>query len=404
MKHIILSIVLLLLGQYAEASWFRRVPTNEYMVISFSSPASVFGNNNTYLLGAFVERGDSLYCVGGANIIENPTSTIGFRIYGKEDDVEGAIEGEKIILLGANISSELPTCEILLNPILNGEEQVITYKTNDLKEFDTWSEYRINLNYSKSIVCGMQEEVLSPKHQVPEYYISNYTLSSEGLLLDKFEGSLEINTNSYSGEYTIYSEVKTSLYTGEIGNRPVVKEYCIEDDSFIVLLVDTQAFSLDNYVKSIHSESCDELNQGSIELDLIDFPYQNSSFEIEHNFEVTTYDIASKLSFSHGSYLIKNLIDKYECAHPVDYTFNILIDGDCEEEYILIPNTYDTPTEINFDQEGEIKIVNKHGIIVKVLEAPVVWRGDGETGDLLEVGIYFIYNNDEFLKTLHVYR
>lgn len=80
------------------------------------------------------------------------------------------------------------------------------------------------------------------------------------------------------------------------------------------------------------------------------------------------------------------------------------IPSQSKDIYIFSPNGDGIDDYFSFDGEGELKIFNKLGAILRTEELPFVWYGDGNNGKTLSPGLYIIeQGNEKYLKVLIAY-
>ncbi len=408
MKQLIIHIVTFLaIGHFATATSFDLADYknngDKYMLISFTEPSTIFGYETNYVIGAFVKREKSLLCIGIANSgLKKPVTLDNMVIHGRGIEDDGAIEGEEIIFIAISISQGPPNCEIIIYPTIDGKKEKVIYEANTKKEFEGWVTHDIIFDYPLSVICTSSNQVITPTvdlPNIPSYVLAKYTSISPDVLLNHSTGDIDPK-QSLAGNYTITLDLTTDTVRGDW----YVDKYCIQQPSVNIRLTGTQeSFEIDDYILENTPQLCDQ-QKGLLILNSKEFPFENASLQIEIGNESQIYSFQEKYEFEEGHYFIKNVIDQYGCQYAVDYAFSIEKEGDCEESYVLMPFTNNAPSKITFKQEGEIKVVDKNGVVIKTLIAPVTWDGTTEDGSFVDIGVYFIYNNDEFVKNLHVYR
>ncbi|MCP4522361.1 MAG: hypothetical protein GY827_11830 [Cytophagales bacterium] len=397
MKHIFTYILFFLLVQTSWATRFvGTYSTSKPMTVTFQTPSKVFVSETNFSVGAFVVRADTLFCVGVKGVIGSIPSPFSMTVYGNDSINDGALPNEEIIFIGGSI---FPTrCEIRLDPVAGGKRTPITYTENATKGVATWSERSIELKYPQSTYCGSEEEI-NPEwiSNMPFYGVTKYTVNTNNLVLNPSTGAINPSL-SLPGEY----QLKLEIITGGVEVDGMFNRYCIQEDVFDLEISDQNTVTIDDYIQEITPQSCDG-EEGKLILDTNGFSF--NSIQIEKDFDTENYVIDSdEIPLSAGDYLIKSVIDSNDCQYSADYSFTIPIDGNCEEEFLLMPSVNNAPTQILFEEKGELKVLDKSGTVIKTLSVPTTWNGQGDNGKEIDAGIYFIYLNDKFLKNLHVYR
>lgn len=381
-------------GYFSFASEFAFEETTISMQFYFEQANTIFKSDSNFIVGAFVQREHQLICIGGTATIPKPT-TMGLFIYGQDNEVGTALEGEKIIFAGMNIIPR-PRCEMILTPIdKEGNEVDVFFHQGAIKKAHTWKNETVSFEYP-SIVCGLKNQVSPPiTTNIPAHSVSIYKSNNSNLLLNVSTGGI---LSEYSPQGTYKINWKLKVGQSDTGND--VMYYCIEKDTFEITLVDTSPILTKDFFSTEISE-CEEKAMFKIDTSFFNFDFE--SFVLKN--EKETFNLSEiETELPIGNYESIEITDKNKCVHPVTSSFKIMTQGNCDENYVLMPFTDNGPQEISFEQEGELKIVDQQGNVVKKMIAPIIWNGRMSNGKYVDMGIYFIYNKNEYIKTLHVYR
>ena len=377
---------------FSFASEFAFQKTTTSMEFYFEQASSVFKSDSNFIVAAFVKRDYRLICIGATSSVLKPT-IMGMFVYGYDNNLGEALEGEKIIFAGVNISP-LPRCEILLTPIdEKGNEVDVFFEKGSIQKVYTWKQENVSFEYP-SVVCGLEEKIIPITTNVPSHSISIYRSSSD-LLLNVSTGDI-LTKYSRQGTYNIRWQLKV----GESNQNNDVMYYCIEKDSFEITLVDTSPI-LESDFFSTKISDCEEQAQVKIDTSLLSFQFE--SFVLKN--QIQTFNLSeTKIKLPIGNYVIVSITDKNKCVHFTNSSFKVMTQGNCDKNYVLMPFNDNGPQEITFDQEGELKIVNQQGNVIQTLTSPTIWDGRMRNGKHVDMGIYFIYNQNQYIQTLHVYR
>lgn len=378
------------------ASVFVFEESTNSMQFYFEQANSVFKSDSNFIIGAFVKRDYQLICIGSTSSVNKPT-TMEMFVYGYDslDKVGTALQGEEIIFAGMNINPK-PRCEIILTPIdEQGNEVKVFFQKESVQKVYTWKQENVSFEYP-SLVCGLEKDFFPVTTNIPFHAISIYR-SNPNLLLNVSTGEI-LTEYSKEGKY----KINWQLQVGESNQGNDVLYYCIEKDSFEITLVDTTPILTNDYF-SLDYPICDE--KGTLTIDTSFFSFDIKSIILKNEKEeevITVSDI--KIELPIGNYQLTEIVDKNKCVHPTASSFKMMTQGNCDKNYVLMPFNQNGPQEIFFEEEGELKIVNQQGKVVKRLIVPAIWDGKMNNGNFVDMGIYFIYNKEEYIQTLHVYR
>lgn len=79
----------------------------------------------------------------------------------------------------------------------------------------------------------------------------------------------------------------------------------------------------------------------------------------------------------------------------VNYPNTIVLNkATCKEVY-LTPNGDGDHDTYSFETTGTVSIYNKNGVLVNKFTSPFVWEGTDFSGKMVDIGLYFVYQNNE---------
>ena len=185
----VLFYILINLDCFSFASEFTFEETTISMQFYFEQANTIFKSDSNFIVGAFVKRDYQLISIGGTATIPKPT-TMGLVIYGQDNEVGTALEGEKIIFAGMNIIPR-PRCEMILTPIdKEGNEVDVFFHQGAIKKAHTWKNETVSFEYP-SIVCGLKNQVSPPiTTNIPAHSVSIYKSNNSNLLLNVSTGGI----------------------------------------------------------------------------------------------------------------------------------------------------------------------------------------------------------------------
>jgi hypothetical protein len=96
-----------------------------------------------------------------------------------------------------------------------------------------------------------------------------------------------------------------------------------------------------------------------------------------------------------------NLEIKTSPSCIVKYPKTIVLNKTTCNETFISPNGDGDHDSYTFESSGTVSIYNKNGILVNKFNAPYTWDGTDFSGKLVDVGLYFIYINNE-KKSTHI--
>lgn len=343
------------------------------------------GNPDSYTIGGFINRNDTLYCVGSTFVqksnLSTPDELIKIILYGEDQNKRGMRIGEEIIIM------------IIINDAMNCESTLIAeYATGSNNTFIaaststiiSFQQNFVNLQYPITETCIEADKKLHPTNNLPPNIPYYYSPNNNHISIDTNTGIID-PTKSAIGQYNILIQIKGS------------PSYCYQNIIATVKITEEKITDFSNYINNTSNEVCEEM--GGIEWNLANFPSPIRS--ISYNNEVIAYNQESYTKLTSGNYQI-NIIDTMGCTTYANESIEIKHVGNCEEFILFIGQQ--GPQAIHFNYDGELKIYDKYGKLVKTLDSPTYWEGTTDSGALVDFGIYFVQYESGEMKTIKVYR
>lgn len=381
----ICSLMLFSLSQmiWAQLSFEENLTLkSSRLTIQLNTPVN--GNLDKLQFGAFVERTDTLLCIGSIEAPEGAANEVSSFIYWEDGfSNEGFRPGEEIFYYVIDLDNN---CMVKLIPNYFGvrpegiqsdnEEMIITNFEINYGEF----------NYSINSTCRTSNLNITPEvNNIPDFFEIGF-VSTQGIA-DPTTGTINPNASD-TGSYII-----SAVLLNENQN------YCWDQSSITFRLWDSEPIE-NNLVDYItEDQHCEKLGAITLTSNTFIDGYQELYANGENKVITSS---GAEIELGTGFYEV-SLLDSNNCILTLEDEIEIRNAGNCDDGYFLSAEV-GQPDYIEFIQTGEIIIRDRSGQVIKNLQGPTSWNGVDDFGKHISFGLYYIEFEDGNVAQLKSYQ
>jgi len=345
-----------LLGYSQVNTWQESAATKTFEVnipstLSFNLPTA-----DAYTLGFFVNRNDTLFCVGKADLQLGKDQKI--ALSEEKTNFKGYKNGERLIsLLQNKTNDEVYGIEFTFENNNNKFQSLGNTKITGVFS-DTWRHYKPNLN-----VCSVYNHTIT----VP-YGLKPQILVSAGLILD----------TSATYPVVMLSKMKPGNYSFQLYSTTIQFPFPL---NFFTLKYFPKVETKTHYTICL-GETLKIVSNDSI----------NKIFDNKLNYANIT---------SPGQYAYTLVYKDNGCE--LNDTITVSYKSNCPQmtsPQIITPANGDY---IVFAKQETVKILDSKLKKIVEIAAPSIWKGTGAAGETLPGGLYYIIHEDDSHEVISVY-
>jgi len=294
--------------------------------------------------------------------------------YGKDAFNPGYINDEALIfhVWKSDLNCEVIDVEAIFETGLPNADQ---FAENGISKVISLNGRFNTFSYTNNIYCKSDTNP-SP---IIEGSLGVIFSSQPGLIIDPSTGEIDLE-NSTSGTYSVI----------------IQSELCFESYEFELAIND--AINLDNIVVEIENEDC--IKKGSITIDYENIsggkpPYSIELLDLENGQGILFPDGVDRLEdLSEGKYSLI-ITDAIGCTATLDRDLEIIKTEEFCQLPIITPNNDNQSESIYVPYQGLVKIYNRYGQLIKMLDAPTEWDGTNQNGNLVAMGMYVLVSGSK---------